>query len=50
MEQLRRPIPEALWDELRAERLIGPGTPVPVTAPVGEEPDLHMSAAPGPSS
>ena len=30
VEQLRRPIPDALWDELRAEGLLTPGTPVPV--------------------
>ncbi|MFJ8666231.1 aldo/keto reductase [Streptomyces sp. NPDC093600] len=36
VEQLRRPIPTALWDELRAEGLLDPGTPVPVTAPLGE--------------
>ncbi|MEV6001510.1 aldo/keto reductase [Streptomyces griseomycini] len=30
IEQLRRPIPDALWDELRAEGLLAPGTPVPV--------------------
>ncbi|MFF3607935.1 aldo/keto reductase [Streptomyces sp. NPDC002463] len=38
VERLRRPIPDALWDELRAEGLLDPGTPVPVTAPVGETP------------
>ncbi|MFC9701355.1 aldo/keto reductase [Streptomyces sp. NPDC056943] len=36
VEQLRRPIPDALWDELRAEGLLDPGTPVPV--PAGEPP------------
>ncbi|WP_024754475.1 aldo/keto reductase [Streptomyces exfoliatus] len=36
VEQLRRPIPDALWDELRAEGLLDPGTPVPV--PAGESP------------
>ncbi|MCX4854405.1 aldo/keto reductase [Streptomyces canus] len=37
VEQLRRPIPDALWDELRAEGLLHPGVPVPVPAatPVG---------------
>ncbi|MFE4306367.1 aldo/keto reductase [Streptomyces sp. NPDC056891] len=35
--QLRRPIPDALWDELRAEGLLDPETPVPVTAPTGKE-------------
>ncbi|WP_055711436.1 aldo/keto reductase [Streptomyces torulosus] len=40
MEQLRRPIPDALWDELRAEGLLDPDTPVPAAtgeaAPIGE--------------
>lgn len=36
VEQLRRPIPQALWDELRAEGLLAPGTPVPVTTPSKE--------------
>jgi D-threo-aldose 1-dehydrogenase len=30
VEQLRRPIPDALWDELRAEGLLAPGAPLPV--------------------
>ncbi|MCY0930716.1 aldo/keto reductase [Streptomyces sp. H27-H1] len=38
VEQLRRPIPDALWDELRAEGLLDPDTPVPVTAPGGATP------------
>ncbi|MGR4880344.1 aldo/keto reductase [Streptomyces sp. LARHCF249] len=38
VEQLRCPIPDALWDELRAEGLLDPDTPVPVTAPSGETP------------
>ncbi|WP_371614151.1 aldo/keto reductase [Streptomyces sp. NBC_00454] len=38
VEQLRRPIPDALWDELRAEGLLDPDTPVPVPAPIGETP------------
>ncbi|GGT84749.1 aldo/keto reductase [Streptomyces lateritius] len=38
VEQLRRPIPYALWDELRAEGLLDPDTPVPVPAPSGEAP------------
>ncbi|MEH0573529.1 MULTISPECIES: aldo/keto reductase [Streptomyces] len=29
VEQLHRPIPDALWDELRAEGLLAPGAPVP---------------------
>ncbi|MDQ0963437.1 D-threo-aldose 1-dehydrogenase [Streptomyces sp. B4I13] len=37
VEQLRRPIPDALWDELRAEGLLSEGTPVPV-APPSKEP------------
>ncbi|MDX3244318.1 aldo/keto reductase [Streptomyces sp. ME18-1-4] len=36
VEQLRRPIPDALWDELRAEGLLTPGTPVPVATPSKE--------------
>lgn len=36
VEQLRRPIPQALWDELRAEELLAPGTPVPITTPSKE--------------
>ncbi|MFJ7048646.1 aldo/keto reductase [Streptomyces sp. NPDC101112] len=36
VEQLRRPIPQALWDELRAEELLTPGTPVPVATPPKE--------------
>jgi D-threo-aldose 1-dehydrogenase len=36
VEQLRRPIPDALWDELRAEGLLPPGTPVPVATPSKE--------------
>jgi D-threo-aldose 1-dehydrogenase len=33
LEQLRRPIPDALWDELRAEGLLTPDTPVPAATP-----------------
>jgi D-threo-aldose 1-dehydrogenase len=36
VEQLRRPIPDALWDELRAEGLLAPGTPVPAATPSKE--------------
>lgn len=40
VEQLRRPIPDALWDELRAEGLLDPDTPVPApngaATPTGE--------------
>jgi D-threo-aldose 1-dehydrogenase len=36
VEQLRRPIPDALWDELRAEGLLTPGTPVPTATPSKE--------------
>lgn len=35
VEQLRRPIPDALWDELRAEGLLDPDTPVPAATPAG---------------
>jgi D-threo-aldose 1-dehydrogenase len=37
VEQLRRPIPDALWDELRAEGLLAPGTPVPAGSPDAQE-------------
>lgn len=37
VEQLRRPVPDALWDELRAEGLLGPGVPVPHAGPSKEE-------------
>jgi D-threo-aldose 1-dehydrogenase len=36
LEQLRRPIPGALWDELRAEGLLPPATPVPAATPSKE--------------
>ncbi|WP_329462332.1 aldo/keto reductase [Streptomyces sp. NBC_01431] len=36
VEQLRRPIPDTLWDELRAEGLLNPDTPVPAATPIGE--------------
>jgi D-threo-aldose 1-dehydrogenase len=36
LEQLRRPIPDALWDELRAEGLLTPDTPVPAATPSKE--------------
>ncbi|MGW1274453.1 aldo/keto reductase [Streptomyces sp. NPDC002491] len=35
VQQLRRPIPDALWEELRAEGLLDPDTPVPSAAPGG---------------
>ncbi|MDQ0835597.1 D-threo-aldose 1-dehydrogenase [Streptomyces achromogenes] len=35
VDQLRRPIPDALWDELRAEGLLDPDTPVPSATPSG---------------
>ncbi|WP_327347811.1 aldo/keto reductase [Streptomyces europaeiscabiei] len=34
VEQSRHPVPAALWDELRAEGLLAPESPVPVEAPV----------------
>ncbi|SEE10220.1 aldo/keto reductase [Streptomyces sp. TLI_105] len=37
VEQLRRPVPDALWDELRAEGLLAAGVPVPHAAPSKEE-------------
>jgi D-threo-aldose 1-dehydrogenase len=37
VEQLRRPIPDALWDELRAEELLAPGAPVPAGSPDPQE-------------
>ncbi|MDX2939573.1 aldo/keto reductase [Streptomyces ipomoeae] len=33
VEQLRRPVPAALWDELRAEGLLAPDAPVPTARP-----------------
>ncbi|MFF7566062.1 aldo/keto reductase [Streptomyces pseudovenezuelae] len=37
VEQLTRPIPDALWDDLRTEGLLAPQVPVPTkSAPVGE--------------
>lgn len=30
VEQSRHPVPDALWDELRAEGLLAPETPVPL--------------------
>ncbi|MCJ1676637.1 aldo/keto reductase [Streptomyces sp. APSN-46.1] len=38
VEQLRRPIPDALWDELRAEGLLDPDTPVPTVMLSPKEP------------
>jgi D-threo-aldose 1-dehydrogenase len=37
VQQLRRPIPAALWDELRAEGLLPPGVPVPAGPPEAQE-------------
>ncbi|WP_340374654.1 aldo/keto reductase [Streptomyces sp. SS7] len=36
VEQLRRPIPHALWGELHAEGLLHPNTPVPAAVPIAE--------------
>lgn len=36
VEQVTRPIPDALWDELRAEGLLDPGIPVPAATPTGQ--------------
>ncbi|GGX60044.1 aldo/keto reductase [Streptomyces minutiscleroticus] len=36
VEQLRRPVPDALWEELRAEGLLPADAPVPVSGPAGE--------------
>lgn len=36
VEQLRRPIPDALWEELRTEGLLDPDTPVPAATPIGQ--------------
>ncbi|MCL8017143.1 aldo/keto reductase [Streptomyces sp. AS02] len=38
VEQLRCTIPDALWDELRAEGLLAEGSPVPVSTPPPKEP------------
>jgi D-threo-aldose 1-dehydrogenase len=37
VEQLRRPIPDALWDDLHAEELLAPGAPVPAGSPDAQE-------------
>ncbi|KUM84811.1 MULTISPECIES: aldo/keto reductase [Streptomyces] len=34
--QLTRPIPDALWDDLRTEGLLAPHVPVPTAAPLGK--------------
>ncbi|UUU29389.1 aldo/keto reductase [Streptomyces sp. CA-210063] len=36
VEQLRRTIPDAVWEDLRAEELLANGTPVPVATPSKE--------------
>ena len=33
VDQMRRTVPAALWDELRAEELLPPHVPVPAAAP-----------------
>ena len=36
VEQLRRRVPDAVWNDLRAEGLLAPDTPLPVGTPIGE--------------
>jgi D-threo-aldose 1-dehydrogenase len=36
VEQLRRPVPDAVWDDLRAEGLPSVDAPLPVSTPIGE--------------
>ncbi|MCX5263164.1 aldo/keto reductase [Streptomyces sp. NBC_00199] len=51
VHQLRRPIPDALWDELRAEGLLDPRTPVPSATPGGRTaPAGHAARAAGAAS
>ncbi|GHK01253.1 aldo/keto reductase [Streptomyces sp. NPDC003753] len=38
VEQLRHPVPAAVWDELRAEGLLAHGTPTPIALPPEESP------------
>ncbi|MEU3889921.1 aldo/keto reductase [Streptomyces sp. NPDC029041] len=38
VDQLRHPVPAALWDELHAEELLAPDTPVPAATPSKEAP------------
>ncbi|AVV44539.1 aldo/keto reductase [Streptomyces sp. ID05-04B] len=47
VRQLRRPIPDALWDELRAEGLLHPDAPVPSAAPSGRTAPAGHSAPVG---
>lgn len=37
VRQCRHPVPDALWDELRAARLIAPDAPVPAETPAEEK-------------
>ncbi|GAB2942108.1 aldo/keto reductase [Streptomyces heilongjiangensis] len=50
VEQLRAPVPAALWDELRAEGLLAPDVPVPTprTMPLDPPPDLPLEGSPSP--
>ncbi|MET9847340.1 aldo/keto reductase [Streptomyces ossamyceticus] len=50
VEQLRAPVPAALWDELRAEGLLAPDVPVPTprTTPLDPPLDTPVEGTPSP--
>ncbi|MFF7266737.1 aldo/keto reductase [Streptomyces sp. NPDC008159] len=50
VEQLRAPVPAALWDELRAEGLLAPDVPVPTprTTPLDTPLDTPLEGTPSP--
>jgi D-threo-aldose 1-dehydrogenase len=50
VEQLRAPVPAALWDELRAEGLLAPAVPVPTprTTPLDPLLDTPVEGSPSP--
>ncbi|WP_215452624.1 aldo/keto reductase [Streptomyces sp. ATCC 21386] len=46
VEQLRRPLPQALWDELRTEALLDVDTPVPPATSTGHAEPVEEAAPP----
>ncbi|WP_329596173.1 aldo/keto reductase [Streptomyces pseudovenezuelae] len=46
VEQLARPIPDALWDDLRTEGLLAPQVPVPTAAPLGKSAPVGEAVPP----